>query len=259
VHRLPRGWLAAVALALCLVPARALDLGKLKPQGYVSDFAGVVDATSKTQIDRYCADVQHATGVQMALVTLDTLDGNPIEDVANELFHQWGVGQKGKDNGVMLMLVIHDHQDRIEVGYGLEPILTDGFVGNILDEMRPSLKQSNYAQAMMAGAAAMGQQIAQAKGVTIQRTLPRRAPPRRSGGGIPWTLVIFIIIMVFGLFGRGGGRGFLVGMLLGNLLGGGRYGGGGWGGGGFGGGGGGGGFGGFGGGDSGGGGASSGW
>lgn len=241
------------------MPASALDLKKLKPEGYVSDFAGVVDATTKAQIERYCAEVERATGAQMAIVTIDSLDGEPIEDVANKLFIQWGVGKKGQDNGVMLMLAVRDHKDRIEVGYGIEPILNDARVGDILREMRPSLQQGDYGDAIMAAASSIGGIIAQAKGVTIERTMPRRPPPPQSGGGIPWTLIILGIVVLFGLFGRGGGGGFLAGMLLGNLLGGGRYRGGGWGGGGFGGSDGGGGFGGFGGGDSGGGGASGSW
>jgi len=238
-----------------------LDLDKLKPQGYVSDFAHVLDDSSRAQVEAYCGRVEQVTGVQMAIVTLDSLEGDPIEDVSNSLYRKWGVGKKGKDEGIMLLLAIKDHRDRIEVGYGLEPILPDGFVGGVLREARPLLRQNAYGAAVFAAAEEMGSRIAMAKGVALDVSL---RPQRRVVGerpGIPWPFIVIGIIVLLVLMRHGGGVGFLTGMILGNLLG--RGGRGGWGGGGFGGydsgGGGGGGFGGFGGGDSGGGGASSDW
>src|SRR5260370_3976563 len=124
----------------------------------------------------------------MALVTIDTLDGNPIEDVSNTLYRKWGVGKKGKDEGIMLLAAIKDHKDRIEVGYGLEPILPDGFVGGVLREARPLLRQGAYGQALFAAAEEMGNRIAAAKGVKLDFSLPparRRALPR-GGNACPW-------------------------------------------------------------------------
>jgi uncharacterized protein len=197
----------------------------------------------------------------MALVTLKSLDGEPIEDVSNTLYRQWGVGKKGKDEGIMLLLAVQDRRDRIEVGYGLEPLLPDGFDGSILRNIQPLLRTNDYGPAMMAAAAQMGAEIARAKGISVtpgQRSRLREAPERRN---LPWPVIIIGIIFVLFLLrsGGGGGTGLLTGLILGNLLGRGGRGGGDWGGGGFGGGGGGGGFGGFGGGDSGGGGASGSW
>ena len=259
----------AAAAAILLLIAGGVAFGQeLKPRGYVSDFAGVLDDGSRIQLEHYCESVERATGAQIAVVTVNTLGGDPIEDYANNLFRKWGIGQKNKNEGVLLLLAIRDRKSRVEIGYGLEPILPDGFDGSVLREMRPSLSEQNYGQALLAGTAQIGEQIAKAKGVTIERTLSRRAsPPQpRASGGIPWTLILIALVFLFGIFGRGGrgGGGFLTWMLLGNILGGSRYrgGGSGWGGGGFGGydgGGGGGGFGGFGGGDSGGGGASGSW
>jgi uncharacterized protein len=239
----------------------ALDLKSLKPQGYVSDFANVLDSQSRAQLEAYAGQVEQTTGVQMALVTLKSLDGEQIEDVTNTLFRQWGVGKKGKDEGIMLLLAVQDHRDRVEIGYGLEPILPDGFDGSILRGIQPLLRQGAYGQAMISGAAQIGSEIARAKGISQEpgeRPRTRQAPGHQS---IPLPVIIIGIVLLLLLLrhGGGGGTGFLTGMLLGNLLGGGRGGGSGWGGGGFGGGGGGGGFGGFGGGDSGGGGASGSW
>jgi uncharacterized protein len=239
----------------------ALDLKSLKPQGYVSDFAHVVDPQSRAELEAYCAQLERTTGVQMAFVTLPSLDGNPIEDVSNTLFRQWGVGKKGKDEGIMLLLSVQDHRDRIEVGYGLEPILPDGFDGSILRGIAPLLKQGAYGQAIISAAAQMSATIDRAKNVAPE-TAPRvrdRTVTTRSHG-LPLPLIIIGIVVLLLLFrGGGSGGGLLTGLILGNLLGRGGRDGGGWGGGGFGGDSGGGGFGGFGGGDSGGGGASGDW
>ncbi len=257
------------ALTLLLLPVfpvvlGALDLKSLKPQGYVSDFAGVIDADSRAAIENYAAAVEQSTGTQMSFVTLKTLDGEPLEDVSIDLFRQFGVGQKGKDDGVQLLLVINDHQSRLEVGNGLEPVLPDGLDGQILLDMRPELRAGHYGQAMLLAAQRIGQTVAQAEGKSIAAQPPVPRPEHAPhGDSFPWPLVIFVILIILSAIlrgGRGGGGGFWTGLILGNLLGGGW--GGGRGSGGFGGGGGssgGGGFGGFGGGDAGGGGASSSW
>ncbi len=254
--------LAALLLA-CAAVLAALDTSKLKPRGYVNDFAGVLDPAVAARLEAYAAEVERSTGAQMAFVTVDTLDGEPIEDATNRLYREWGVGKKGKDEGLMFLLAVRDHKQRAEIGYGLEPILPDGYVGSVLRSLRPALRQENYGAAMLALAQDFGSRIAQARGVAIENMQPMRRVRLRSQSSIPWPLLLGGLFFVLWLVGRasggggGGMGGFLTGMLLGNLMGRSR----GWGGGGFGGydGGGGGGFGGFGGGDSGGGGASSDW
>lgn len=258
---------------LCLYAAAvwAVDYAAEKPQGYVNDFAGVVDSASRDRLEAYCASLEQATGVQMAIVTVPDLSGEPVEQFANDLFRKWGIGQKGKDNGVLLLLAIADRRSRLELGYGLDPAITDGLAGDVLRSMRPYLRAGQYGDALLEATNQIGERIAQVKGVSLPEPAPRPIQPRPRETGIPpW--VVPVCVVVFFLFMRGltgGGRygggmgGFLAGMFLGNLLGG-R--GGGWGGGGGDGGGGfggfdsgGGGFGGFGGGDSGGGGASGSW
>jgi uncharacterized protein len=250
------------ALLLLAASLWGADWKALKPQGYLSDFAGVVDAQSKAALENYVGEVERSTGSQMAFVTIKTLEGDPIEDVANDLFHAWGIGQKDKDNGVLFLLVTGDRRSRLEIGHGLEAILPDSLDGLLLVQMRPALRTGQYGEAMLSAAQSIGSIVAKDKGVTITASLPRRRVVEHPVHTIPWPLIIGAIVLFF-LFtrgGRGGGGSFLTGMLLGNLLGGGGRGYGGGGGGGFGGGdSGGGGFGGFGGGDSGGGGASSDW
>jgi uncharacterized protein len=237
---------AALAIFLCAL-AFALDTSKLKPTGYVNDFAHAIDAKSTAELEAYCGNVERATGAQFAIVTVDTLEDEPVEDVANRLFTQWGIGKKGTNEGLLVLLAIKDHKNRVEVGYGLEPVIPDGYAGGVLRGIRPILRQGNYGGALLSAAEQFGQRVAQAKGVTIEG---QPAPQTGSGdspgaGGLVGIIFAFVLLMLFlrGLSGRGGGGmgGFLTGMLLGNLMGGRRdWGGGGFGGGGFGGGGGGG-------------------
>lgn len=252
---------------LCAADVQSLP----KPTGYVSDLAHVVSGQDKDALEAFCTKVESQLGVQFALVTIDTVGDRPIRDFALDLFRSWGVGDKKSNQGVLLLLAIKDRKSDIETGRGIEPYLTDGFSGGTLRSMRPSLRAGDYGAALLYAAREMAAQIARGKNIEFTDAIPqmRRPPPQNDDGGgrgIPFPLVILGLIFLLFLFsrgGRGGGGGFLMGMLLGNLLGGGRrggWGGGGWGGGGFGGGsGGGGGFGGFGGGDAGGGGASSNW
>ena len=254
----------SVLLGLFAFAGAAVDWKALKPEGYVSDFAHAIDPASKAQLEAYCGTVEQATGAQMALVTIPSLEGEPIEDVANTIYRAWGVGQKGKNEGILLLLAVGDRRNRLEVGYGLEPILPDGFSGSVLREMRPALRQQQYGEALKAAGETIGATIAKSKNVTLTAQLPRRIRPS-SGDSIPWPVIFGGILVILWLarlggprgYGGGGGGGFLTGMLLGNMMSRGSWGGRGSGG--FGGSDSGGGFGGFGGGDSGGGGASSDW
>jgi uncharacterized protein len=178
--------------------ALAVDWKSLRPEGYVSDFAHVIDPATRDRLEAYCGAVEHSTGAQMALVTLPSLEGEPIEDVANTIFRAWGVGQKSSNEGIMMLLAVGDRRSRLEVGYGLEPILPDGLVGGILREMAPSLRQQQYGEAMMAAAQTIGETIAHAKNVSLTATLPRTIRPTTSNS-IPWPLILGGVCMLFWL------------------------------------------------------------
>jgi uncharacterized protein len=261
-----------VGFLLCLLLSSgllALDVSKLQPQGYMSDFAGVVDAERKQAIERYLTVVENSTGAQIAIVTLPALEGDIVEDVANRLYRQWGIGQKKSNEGVLFLLVVNDRKSRLEVGYGLEPILPDGAAGTLLRQLRPALRSGDYGGAMAQAAQHLGERIAQAKGVTLDPGLRRQRRAREQGFPI-WIIIVGILVVLFIISiasrsGRGGGGGMGNGLRRGRspifippVIIPGHYGGRSSGGG-FGGWDGGGGFGGFGGGDSGGGGASSDW
>jgi uncharacterized protein len=267
--------LAALSAALILIPfgltARAEKVEQLKPQGYVSDFAGVLSAPARSQMTALCAEVDQKAHAQVAVVTIRSLEGVPTQEFANRLFKQWAVGYKPDDRGVLVLLAVSDRKYWVEVGYGLEPILPDGKVGGFGREIVPLLRQNDYGGAMLQLTSRIAEVIAQDRGVTLGSRLPRKPRERESrripqGAVLLFLLAIVVIGKVIGflvrLFTGGGnprGRGRGLGLGGGWWLLGGGGGGGGWGGGGFGGSSGGGGFGGFGGGGSGGGGAGGGW
>ncbi len=256
------------AAALCL---RAEPIASLHPTNYVNDFAGVLDASAEARLNDLCRQVDEKAKSQIAVVLIKSTDGQDIFDYGVALYQAWGIGKKGTDRGVLILLATQDHKYWIHVGYGLEAILPDGKVGGFGREAVPLLRAGNYGGAVTLMTTRVASVIAQDAGVTLEGAT---APPSRRDIAIPPVavglvalviLVIFILI-VWSIARGGGGRGrpgggFPTGLLLGMLLSGGRggggFGGGGWGGGGFGGGGGG--FGGFGGGSTGGGGAGGSW
>ena len=219
-----RLWLGLL-LGVGAFAARAADWKALRPEGYVSDFAGVIDPASKAQLEAYCAAVERATGAQMALVTVATLEGEPVEDAANAIFRNWGVGVKGGNEGVMLLLAIGESRKRLEVGSGLEGVLSDARVGDILREMSPALRDGRYGEAMMAAAQTIGEIVAAAKSVTLSNSLPRSVHPT-TFDSIPWPLILGGIFVLAWLlraggprgYGGWGGGGFLPGLLLGCLM-----------------------------------------
>jgi uncharacterized protein len=229
------------------------------PTNYVSDFAGVLGSQTTDYLNALCLQVDRRAHAQIAVVTIKSLDGEPIENFATALEEKWKVGPKGSDRGVLVILAVNDRKYRIETGYGLEGILPDGKAGDIGRSIVPYLRQGNYDQALTSVVNQIAQIIAADAGVNLN-TVPVRAPPQPQGHPLTLGQLIGLAIVLFGiifLLARLGG-GSLLGFLIGTFLGGGWGGGGGRGGGDWGGGGDGG-FGGFGGGGSGGGGASGSW
>jgi len=246
--------MASIFLAT-LVSAEPIK--QLHPTGYVNDFANVLTPDTKSQIEDLCRQVDEKAHAQIALVTINTLDGSDIESYAVDLFKQWGIGAKSTDRGVLILYAIRDHRARIEVGYGLEPILPDGKVGSFQREAIPQMRSGDYSGALLLVTSRVADVIATDAGVQLTNapvrgpTSSQPEPGQISFGAIILAVIVFLLILftplrtlLFWMLLSGGGRGWRGG------------GGGGWSSGGFGGGGG---FGGFGGGSSGGGGASSSW
>ena len=269
--RLPRQRLAVVLVvivwaSLASVPyASAEPIASLQRTDCVDDFAGVLTTATSTQLKEMCRQVLDKAQASVVVVTVKSTDGEDIFNYAVDLYQKWGIGQKGKDRGVLVILAVQDRKYYINVGYGLEGILPDGKVGGFGREAVPYLKNNDYNGAVSLLTSRIIDVIAKDAGVQITTSQPRRIEPitsptpqekQLSPGAIVAIIVVIIIVLavrplrqlLFYMFLFGGGGG------------GGSYrGGGGWSGGGFGGGGGGGGFGGFGGGSTGGGGAGGSW
>jgi uncharacterized protein len=265
----PRGLRVAGLAAAALVvagAARAQSLPALTAP--VNDGAGVIDSGSAATLDNRIRSLERTTGDVVVVATVQRIAPySTIEEYAVKLFEQSGIGQKQHDNGVLVVVAVGDRKVRIEVGYGLEEFVTDGFAGETIRQaMLPAFRDGRYGPGLVDGVTRVIQRIAQGRGVTLQ-DVPAVAPSGGEGPGLPVGLIIFLVILglhVIGRIARGGRRSLTGRRRRGPWSG--WYGGpfGGFGGGGFGGGfggrlGGGGGFGGFGGGRSGGGGASGGW
>jgi uncharacterized protein len=246
------------ATAAVCQPVKSLP----KPTDYVSDFAHVMSPAAIEQIDYVCGEVDHEAHAQIAVVTVKTLDDDPVENYAVELYQKWGLGAKSgtnQDRGVLILVAVQDRKRYISTGYGLEGILPDAVVGQIGREMIPDLQANDFDGAIKLAVGQISQIIANDAGVKLAPLEGAQAEPQQvhigPGGLIFFGIVVLLIILFLARFGGSGLLGFLLGMFFG----------GGWGrgggfGGGFGGGGGGGdGFGGFGGGSTGGGGAGGSW
>jgi len=237
-----------------------------RPAGYVNDYAGIINPQDRQKITNFAGELEKKTSAQLAVVTVKTTRPETVETYAVRLFEQWGIGQKGKDNGILLLIAAEDRNLRIEVGYGLEGAVTDAISGKVIrDIIVPSFKAGQFSKGIYDGAYALVSLAAKEYNVVITgqeaavyERVHRPVSPLAKFFNLIFTILFFLLI--FG--SRSGLLGyFLLGSMLGGRRRGGYWYGAGYGGsrGGFGGGLGGGGFGGFGGGFSGGGGASGSW
>lgn len=240
-----------ILLPVFLLAAPVPELPE-KPDNWVMDYAGILQPDDKEQLSRRLESLEAATSNQIFIAVFPALPENEyLEDYVNRLFEKWKPGLADKDNGIILSVFIKDRKIRLEVGYGLEDVVTDAQSGHIINEvLKPRFKNNDYAGGLHA---ALDELIPACEG---KYQIPNEKKSSKTTNQFP---ILFIIILLF-ILSRRNSRGlgsrtgsFLGGMLLGNMLGGrGGYGGG------FGGGSGGGFSGGFGG-SSGGGGASGGW
>lgn len=146
-----------IALTTTLVTAHLVSARNFPvATGYVNDFANIISDSVQTQLESDLNQHKLNTGQELSVVTLDSLEGDTIENAAVELFSQWGIGTKEKDDGVLLLIAVSDRELRIEVGYGIEPILTDSRTGTIIrDVITPEFKKNDYDTGIKSGVAAI--------------------------------------------------------------------------------------------------------
>jgi uncharacterized protein len=260
-RRASRAALAACALVL-LAGRTPAQIAVPKPQGFVSDFANVIDAPTRRRLEALIRELKQRTGAEIAVVTVRTTQPETAFDYAMAVAEQWKPGAKDKDNGIVFLVAVDDREMQILTGYGVEGALPDGKVGEIRDTLAvPAFRAGDYSRGIADATATMAALIAAEYGVKLAGAPePVRRTRERGGSGLGFIGIVLLFLLVSALLNAlGGGRrvrrgrrgGFGAPIVVGGGMGRGGFGGG------FGGGGGG--FGGFGGGGFGGGGAGGKW
>ncbi len=170
--------------------------------GRVVDEAALMSRKQAHQLTQQLAAFEKRSGIQLVVVSVDSLDGETIEEYGYQLGRHWGIGQQGKNNGVLLLIAQDERKVRIEVGYGLEGALPDAIAANIIQtRILPAFKRGD----MVAGVVAGSQSIMKALAGEYQ---PAEQPKSDSGGG-PWLFILVVIAMIVlhNLRGGGGGPG----------------------------------------------------
>lgn len=127
-----------------------------KPQGFVNDFAGTISSSAKAQLEQQLSSFGTQTGIQIAVVTVSTLGDETIEMYAVKLFEEWGIGGEAKDTGVLFLIAPNDRQVRIEVGYGLEGVLTDAQSNGIIQKIIiPAFREGKMEEGIVSGTQAI--------------------------------------------------------------------------------------------------------
>jgi uncharacterized protein len=198
--------LSIFLLLACIPFAQASDqlLNSLQPRGFVSDFANVISSSDEQQLTSMITELRQKTGAEIAVVTLQSLEDGEIDDFTNRLYEKWGIGQKGKDNGLMFLAAMKERKMRIEVGYGLEGAIPDAKAGRIRrDVITPYFKAGSPGKGIVAGIAALSLEVAKEYGVTLTGAATRyQTSPRSSNGrkGNPFvTLILAIFFIIFAI------------------------------------------------------------
>jgi uncharacterized protein len=177
----------------------------------VNDFANVIDAGSEAEIERRILELKQATGDVVVVATVDTFA--PYADIRSYAVRMFenrgrGIGARGKDNGLLILLAVKDRGVWVEVGYDVEQFITDGFSGEVSrDDMRPSFIRGEYGPGLLAGATRIIGRIAQGRGVTLTGVPPPASQviPRVSRVS-PWVVLAIIILIILVSNSGSGGR-----------------------------------------------------
>jgi uncharacterized protein len=173
----------------------------------VHDFAGLLSAEQRQELEQTAEDVEHKTTAQFAIVTVNSLDGKTIEEYANELFKSWGIGKQGMNNGVLFLIAPNERRMKFEVGDGLDPLLTDALCGQIADDhIVPRFKQNDYAGGIVAGtkqvAAVLSGNPAAARGIANSGPVLRRDAVRHSMIATSCVAIAAVVVGVLGLIAK---------------------------------------------------------
>jgi uncharacterized protein len=195
-----------LVVASCAAAAHAQELPPELTRP-VNDFAGVIDSGSEAAIDSLIRSLQRASGDVVVVATIDTVAPYAdIREYAVKMFENRGkgIGQKGRDNGLLILLAVQDRKVWVEVGYDLEEFITDGFAGEVSrNDMAPHFRRRDYGAGLYAGATRIIGRIAERRNVTLQDA-PQQAPRSvddDEGGGF-FILGLFVLFMLLNIVGR---------------------------------------------------------
>jgi len=199
-----------------------VDFPKVTELKYVNDYANVMDNDSKQYILSVGKELEDKTGAEATVVVIDSLQGQSVDAYANGIFRKWKIGQKDKNNGLLILLSVKERQWRVEVGTGLEGAITDIYSSRVMNDFAvPKFKQALYGEGLRAAYSTLSDNIAKEYNVTLEKNIN---VPQNSGvsensniskkGNI--ILVIGIIVLVFldFIFNRGRIIRFLIKMLF---------------------------------------------
>jgi uncharacterized protein len=222
-----------LAVVLCACGSALAQSTKFPPyKGFVNDFANVIDPETESRMQNLLYGFEKRTGAQIAVVTIQSTEGRPIEAYANELFRTWGIGGSSgdkKDKGLLILTAINDHRYWIEVGYGLEGDLPDGLVGEAGRRITPFFKEQQYSQGISVVVQTILATLAEKWNITldgIDRQFSYKSTSVSSHVSPIFLLILLIICFlilsrVLGRGGRGGGGHWRGGPLIFNSGGGG--------------------------------------
>jgi len=194
---------------ILLAPGESFTSEKFpSPRGAVNDFAKIIDSAYAAKMEALAREVLQKTGASVVVATFETIGENEeVNLYVNKLYKAWGIGKKGEDKGVLILLALKERRIRIETGYGVEGILPDGLVGEILDKhVVPLLKEGDYGKALYNGMYACSAYIAKDANVQLggsPAAYRAKVRPEKKGFNI-FGLIFFLIVIVLLLFTKTG-------------------------------------------------------
>ena len=218
--------LTVIVLFFAAATAGAEEI-EYKPTGFVNDYAHIISGPTNNDLTALLTSFKKQTGVEIAVVTIPTLGDVPLEDYATRLFEEWGIGEKGKDNGLLFLIAPKERKLRIEVGYGLEGAINDALAGRIIrDTIVPWFVKDDYSTGIVNGVVEaitilnkkyqLGFDTASASNINVSSMKHIKGTEGNIIGKILKVVVLIFIIFLFiknpwaflifmGLGGRGGG------------------------------------------------------
>ncbi len=214
-------------LLSALLPTAALAQGFPNPVGYVNDFANILSPQARQALEQTLRQIEQDTTAEVVVVTVPSLGGTTVDDYAVRLFEQWKIGKKGKDNGVLLLVAPQEREMRIEVGYGLEPVITDARASQIIrNQITPRFREGDYDGGVTAAVQSLEDYVR-----TGEPPAPLEENPVKSGLGdwlwLFWPIML-ITVYLAGFMARsksvwlgaiwGGAVGAFIGLLIGGIV-----------------------------------------